>query len=93
MRPLLARAARLIATADWEVDYYLRDCSGCPPIASPSYPTAATCPRSPSLRLGKDGTLIVSVGHLERYKGHHRVLASTSGVIDEVPDARLLGGR
>jgi glycosyltransferase involved in cell wall biosynthesis len=34
--------------------------------------------------------LIISIGRLERYKGHHRVLAALPHVRREFPDARLL---
>lgn len=34
--------------------------------------------------------LIISIGRLERYKGHHRVLAALPYVRREYPDARLL---
>jgi glycosyltransferase involved in cell wall biosynthesis len=34
--------------------------------------------------------LIISIGRLERYKGHHRVLAALPYVRREFPDARLL---
>jgi glycosyltransferase involved in cell wall biosynthesis len=33
--------------------------------------------------------LVVSVGRLERYKGHHRVLDALPAVLERVPDARL----
>jgi glycosyltransferase involved in cell wall biosynthesis len=36
-----------------------------------------------------NGPLILSVGRLERYKGHHRVLAALPWVLQQVPDARL----
>ncbi len=33
--------------------------------------------------------LIVSVGRLEKYKGHHRVIQAMPKVIEHIPDARL----
>ncbi len=88
MRPLLARAARLIATADWEVDYY-SELLRLPADRFAVIPNGGDLPAVSEPALAQDGTLIVSVGRLERYKGHHRVLAALPGVIDEVPDARL----
>jgi glycogen synthase len=35
------------------------------------------------------GTLIASVGRLEAYKGHHRILAAFPAILEQVPDARL----
>ena len=88
MRPLLARAARLIATADWEVEHYstlLR----LPVERFAVIPNGGDLPAVPASVPSERGTLIVSMGRLERYKGHHRVLAALPGVIDELPDARL----
>ncbi len=38
----------------------------------------------------RDPNLILTAGRLERYKGHHHVLAAMPGVIDAIPDAHLL---
>jgi glycosyltransferase involved in cell wall biosynthesis len=88
MRPLLARASRLIATADWEVEYY-STLLELPVERFVVIPNGGDLPAVPEPRTPAVGTLIVSVGRLERYKGHHRVLAALPGVIREVPDARL----
>ncbi len=88
MRPLLARAARLIATADWEVDHYSK-LLGLPTEHFVVVPNGGDLPPVPEPRAPATGTLIVSIGRLERYKGHHRVLAALPSVIREVPDARL----
>ena len=42
----------------------------------------------------RDHTLIVSVGRLERYKGHHRAVAALPHLLADVPDVRLwIAGR
>lgn len=88
LRPLLARAARLIATADWEVEYY-STLLVLPAERFAVIPNGGDLPAARESTAPTTGTLIVSVGRLERYKGHHRVLAALPGVIREVPDARL----
>jgi glycosyltransferase involved in cell wall biosynthesis len=88
LRPLLARAARLVATADWEVGYYSK-LLGIPIERFVVIPNGGDLPRVSAPAAPPEGTLIVSVGRVERYKGHHRVLAALPHVIREVPDAHL----
>lgn len=92
LAPLLRRAAKCVAVARFEVDFYGR-AAGIPPsrfvlipngVASGSDAgpnVSPALPRQP---------VVASVGRLERYKGHHRVLAALPRVLREVPDARLL---
>jgi glycosyltransferase involved in cell wall biosynthesis len=48
----------------------------------------------PTTRARIEGALIVSAGRLERYKGHHRVIAAMPTVLAQRPDARLrIAGR
>ncbi len=88
LRPLLAGAQRLVAVANFEVNYYGRRLgltperfvlipNGCD--LAPSNLPAATTP----------GTLLMSVGRLERYKGHHRMIAAMPYILAHYPDARL----
>jgi glycosyltransferase involved in cell wall biosynthesis len=58
------------------------DASDDAPVVSPAPATTASQPRP--------YPLIISIGRLERYKGHHRVLAALPYVRREFPDARLL---
>lgn len=87
LRPLLARAEALIATAKWEVPHYSKilrlpnekfivipNGSDLPAIKSP-----ATLP----------ATTIVSIGRAERYKGHQFAIEALPAVLAEIPDARL----
>jgi glycosyltransferase involved in cell wall biosynthesis len=91
LRPLLTRAAALVAVARFEIDEYGAE------LAIPAgrfvyipngvdlsaAPTDAA-PPAPAL-----GPLIASVGRLERYKGHHRVIEALPHVLGEYPDARI----
>ena len=43
----------------------------------------------PAIRSQIHGSLIVSAGRLERYKGHHRAIAALPTVLEQRPDARL----
>jgi glycosyltransferase involved in cell wall biosynthesis len=87
LRPLLRRSERLIATARFEiVDYggalglgperfaYVPNGSDLPAF----HPTSAPDPH-----------LIVSIGRLERYKGHHRAIEALPHVLETDPEARL----
>jgi glycosyltransferase involved in cell wall biosynthesis len=87
LRPLLVRAAGLVAVARFEIELYRRSLRVPParftlipngvdlPVAAPAAPT--------------DGARIASVGRLERYKGHHRVLAALPHVLERRPGASL----
>jgi glycosyltransferase involved in cell wall biosynthesis len=89
LRPLLARASRLIAIAKFEIALYgsrLRLPSD-RFVFIPNGADLARAPEAPPAPI--DGTLIVSVGRLERYKGHHRVIAALPEVLNRRPDARL----
>ena len=94
LRPLLAGAAKLITCAAFEVPFYggllglpasqfVHIPNGCdlPPV--PAGPNAAAAPAC-------DGDLLVSLGRLERYKGHQRVIAAFPRVLERRPSARLL---
>jgi glycosyltransferase involved in cell wall biosynthesis len=89
LRPLLARANRLIAIAKFEIALYSSR------LRLPSdrfvfIPNGADLARSPEATLAPtDGTLIVSVGRLERYKGHHRAITALPELLKVRPDARL----
>jgi glycosyltransferase involved in cell wall biosynthesis len=88
LRPLLARSAALIATAEWEIEHY----SSMLGLARSKFvliPNGGDLPEPGNEPTPASGTLIVSVGRAERHKGHHRVLAALPHVLNELPDARL----
>lgn len=89
LRPLLARAARLVAVARFEIDLYGRalrlpaDQFVVIPNGAELEPVVSPSP------IATDESLILSVGRLEQYKGHHRVIAALPEVLRQRPDVRL----
>jgi glycosyltransferase involved in cell wall biosynthesis len=69
---------------------HFRDRLKLPPDKFVIVPNGAQLPDSTfAHQTRSDGELIVSVGRLERYKGHHRVIAALPSVLAHRPDARL----
>jgi glycosyltransferase involved in cell wall biosynthesis len=90
LAPLLRSTAALVAVCDYERQIFapvlgageetirlIRN--GCEPL--PVDPTAEKAEGNP---------LLVSVGRLERYKGHHRILQALPAILAKEPDARLV---
>jgi glycogen(starch) synthase len=86
--PLLRRAARLIAVSRFEASIFGR-LPGLDPgrIEVISNGAEAPAPRNPATPVDRD--LILSVGRLERYKGHHRAIAALSRLVRSRPNLRL----
>jgi glycogen synthase len=93
LRPLLARATALVALARFEIDLYSRvlrlpaerfelipNGTELGPVPVPAAVEIDAAP----------GPVLASIGRLERYKGHHRVLAALPHVLAVRPDASLL---
>jgi glycosyltransferase involved in cell wall biosynthesis len=91
LRPLLVRAARLVAVARFEIDVYGGEL-GLPPERFALIPNGTDLAFSASPNGGnRNGApLVATVGRLERYKGHHRVIAAFPEVLKGEPEARLL---
>jgi glycosyltransferase involved in cell wall biosynthesis/GT2 family glycosyltransferase len=93
LRPLLRRARRLVAIARFEVEEYGAEL-GLPPERFAFIPNGTDLAFSASAADGNgvpDGPpAIASIGRLERYKGHHRVLAAFPFLLAREPEARLL---
>jgi glycosyltransferase involved in cell wall biosynthesis len=88
--PLLRRAARLIPVSRFERARFAR-LLGLPVERFTLIRNGAQLPTLPDdLPAREGGPLIVSVGRLERYKGHHRSIAALPFVRAAHPDARLL---
>lgn len=94
LRPLLARANRLIAIARFELALYSSRLRL--PLDRfvfiPNGADLAPAPQEAPAPSG--GALIVSVGRLERYKGHQHAIAALPAVLKQRPDAhlRIVGG-
>jgi glycosyltransferase involved in cell wall biosynthesis len=87
LRPLVARAARLIGVSEFEADFFSVR-MGVPRERFVVIPNGAAMPAgSPGIKV--DPHLIVSGGRLERYKGHHRVIGALPELVHRVPDVRL----
>lgn len=87
LRPLVARAARLIGVSEFEADFFSVR-MGVPRERFVVIPNGAAMPAgSPGIKV--DPHLIVSGGRLERYKGHHRVIGALPELIHRVPEVRL----
>jgi glycosyltransferase involved in cell wall biosynthesis len=97
LRPLLARAARLVAVAQFEIDLYSRELrlprerfalipNGID-IHLGGSPPPGTSDGKPA---GDGGALLASIGRLERYKGHQQVIEAMPNVLGRRPDVRLL---
>jgi glycosyltransferase involved in cell wall biosynthesis/GT2 family glycosyltransferase len=91
LRPLLRRAARLVAVARFEVDEY-GAALGVPPEGFALIPNGTDLSFSDAglATADPETPTLASIGRLERYKGHHRVLAAFPQVLEREPDARLL---
>jgi glycosyltransferase involved in cell wall biosynthesis len=94
LRPLIRRCAQLIAVSQFEADFFaarmrlVRD-------RFVVVPNGAWLP-PPSVAAEKSGAeaphgerLIVSIGRLERYKGHHRAIEAMPELLRLVPGVRL----
>lgn len=96
LRPLIARVDGLIAVSRSEAARFSR-VFRLPRDRFVVIPNGFDIPRAPeaaTAAAGEPGPLIVSVGRLERFKGHHRVLAALPALLRDYPDAclRILGG-
>jgi glycosyltransferase involved in cell wall biosynthesis len=89
LRPLLAGARHLIGVSRFEArDFAAR--LRLPATRFAVIRNGAQLPPAPAAQERAAGTLLVSVGRLERYKGHHRVIAAMPAVLAQRPDTRLL---
>jgi glycosyltransferase involved in cell wall biosynthesis len=89
LQPLLARAERLIGVSKFEVEFF-RHRLHLPGERFAMIPNGSYLPKvTNSSGITHDDTLIISVGRLERYKGHHRIIAALPLVAQQWPDVRL----
>ena len=88
LRPLLVRAAKLIGVSRFEVDFFSAALK-LPRERFVHVPNGAEIASLAPHQTRDEGTLVVSVGRLERYKGHHRIIAAMPYLLRDIPDARL----
>jgi glycosyltransferase involved in cell wall biosynthesis len=98
LRPLLARAARLVAVAQFEIDLYARELR-LPPEKFVLIPNGTDIEfgfLAEVENLGEgndadvDSPLLASIGRLERYKNHQRAIDALPYVLARRPDAKLM---
>ena len=85
--PLAQRASALVAIAEFEIDAY-SPLLGVPRERFVKIPNGAELP-SVDARVVSDGKLVASIGRLEKYKGHRRVLKAFPAILASEPAARL----
>lgn len=87
LTPLLRRAARLIAVSDFERQLFGR----LPGLASrlTVIPNGADLGLPAVTDVAVDHDLIVSVGRLEKYKGHHRAIEALPTLMERRPNVHL----
>ena len=88
--PLVRRAERLVALAKFEVELYGR-AFGLGPEAFAVIPNGSDFPEGVGDNtVETDHDLVVSIGRLEKYKGHHRVIGALPALLSVRPHARVL---
>ena len=88
LAPLARRAARLVGVSRFEADHF-SEAMGIPRERFVVVPNGAGLPRTEAKPL-EGGPLIISLGRLEKYKGHHRALQAFAILRRTLVGARLL---
>ena len=90
LRPLLANAERLIAVAEFETEFWSEKL-GLPADRFVFIPNGADLPplKRSGRRITTGRTVIASIGRLERYKGHQRIIAALPYILAQCPDVQL----
>ena len=86
--PLLVRAKRWIGVSQYEVDFF-RERLHLPPERCTVIPNGSDLPQLLEPAVVQPG-LIISVGRLERYKGHQRVIAALPKLREQCSQVHLL---
>lgn len=89
LAPLVRQAAVPIGVSEFEADYFSEK-MGIPRSKFIVVPNGAKLPEvSPAQKVPQDGRLIVSIGRLEHYKGHHRAIEAVHILQQRIPDVKL----
>lgn len=89
LRPLLRRSQALIAVSAYEVELFARRLRVDPEIIRLIRNGAEPLPFDDREPEASGSPLICSVGRLERYKGHHRLIAAMPALLTTAPGAHL----
>ena len=89
LRPLLRRAKGLVAVCHFEVKVFARGVGVEPERIRLIRNGAEPLPVGDSPPEVSGSPLICSVARLERYKGHHRLIAAMPALLELAPDAHL----
>jgi glycosyltransferase involved in cell wall biosynthesis len=89
LRPLLARASRLVGVSRFEAEFFERTLQ-LPRDRFVVIPNGADLEKANGVNADVEPGLIVSMGRLERYKGHHRLIEALPDISRARPDAKLL---
>jgi glycosyltransferase involved in cell wall biosynthesis len=88
LKPLLAHADQLIGVSGYEAGFFIQQ-TGLGLERFVIVPNGASLPPPSDPPPAVNPHLILSVGRLERYKGHHRAIQAFPALLRRVPDARL----
>jgi glycosyltransferase involved in cell wall biosynthesis len=88
LQPLLARADRLIALTATQAESRAEQLQ-LPDERFVVIPNGSDLPSPSNTNIEREPGLLASIGRLERYKGHQRVIAAMPFVASRRPDARL----
>lgn len=90
LRPLISGAERLIAVAEFEIEFWSK-VFGVPAERFVLIPNGADLPTLKQRGRGATHgrTVIASIGRLERYKGHQRIIAALPYILNQCPDVQL----
>jgi glycogen synthase len=90
LRPLVRHAVQLIGVSQFEADFFSTTLR-LPRDRFMVIPNGAELPAvSERAAVPARWRLILSIGRLERYKGHHRAIEAFPEVLQRCPDARLM---
>jgi glycosyltransferase involved in cell wall biosynthesis len=85
--PLLRRVDRLVAVSRFEASLFAQQLR-IPRERIAVIPNGSSLPRVDA-RTNRNDTLLVSIGRLERYKGHQRLIAALPEILKRAPSARV----
>jgi glycosyltransferase involved in cell wall biosynthesis len=88
LSPLARHAAQLIGVCEFEADLFAK-AMGVPRNRFVVVPNGAQLPARPRADRTEDPRLIISIGRLEKYKGHHLAIAAMQKLLWRFPDLHL----